>query len=222
MKKNKALTAALSVFALTMMSMCAIGGTFAKYVTTGSDQDTARVAKWGVTITYTADDVDTTTELNGDEEAHLSSTQYLMAPGTKGHLVSVVVTGTPEVSVHVEQEATFDLTGDWTIDHDGDNATAEIFHCPIVFYVDGDAIPTQTSEKDLENAIITALERSTDFVANTDLSTKGFDRSLRWEWAFENNLDNTKDKYDTLLGDNAATANLGFTVGLTTTISQID
>ena len=51
MKKNKALRAASALLVLTLLTTSIIGGTFAKYTSRGSVNDTARVAKWGVDIT---------------------------------------------------------------------------------------------------------------------------------------------------------------------------
>ena len=51
MMKNKMMRAASILLVAVLLSTCAISGTFAKYVTTASGTDTARVAKWGVVIT---------------------------------------------------------------------------------------------------------------------------------------------------------------------------
>ncbi len=50
MRKNKMMRAASGLMVLTMLSTCAISGTFAKYVTEDRANDTARVAKWGVAL----------------------------------------------------------------------------------------------------------------------------------------------------------------------------
>ena len=50
MKKNIAMRVAAFLFILTMISTCAFATTFAKYTTKGEATDSARVAKWGVTI----------------------------------------------------------------------------------------------------------------------------------------------------------------------------
>ena len=52
MKKNKMMRLASCLLVLVMLSTSMISGTFAKYVTTGSAEDTARVAKFGVDIKY--------------------------------------------------------------------------------------------------------------------------------------------------------------------------
>ena len=50
-KKNWTLRAAVLMLALVLITSCFVGGTFAKYVTGGSGTDSARVAKFGVTVT---------------------------------------------------------------------------------------------------------------------------------------------------------------------------
>lgn len=49
MKKNKMMRLASWLLVLTLLTTCIISGTFAKYVTSDEADDTARVAKWGVT-----------------------------------------------------------------------------------------------------------------------------------------------------------------------------
>ncbi len=47
MKKNNALRVAALLLALTLITTCFVGGTFAKYITEVSSEDSARVAYWG-------------------------------------------------------------------------------------------------------------------------------------------------------------------------------
>ena len=51
MKTNKMMRLASVLLVAVLLSTCAISGTFAKYVTTKEASDSARVAKFGVTIT---------------------------------------------------------------------------------------------------------------------------------------------------------------------------
>ena len=44
-KKNRTLRAAVLMLALVLITSCFVGGTFAKYVTSGDAGDNARVAK---------------------------------------------------------------------------------------------------------------------------------------------------------------------------------
>ena len=50
MKKNVMMRLACFLLVAVLISTSAISGTYAKYVTEGSSKDTARVAKWGVTV----------------------------------------------------------------------------------------------------------------------------------------------------------------------------
>ena len=54
-KKNWTMRAAVLLFALVLISSCFVGGTFAKYVTSAGGSATARVAKFGVTVTAAND-----------------------------------------------------------------------------------------------------------------------------------------------------------------------
>ena len=47
MKKNRTMRAAALLLALTLMTSCFVGGTFAKYTTSSTGEDSARVAYWG-------------------------------------------------------------------------------------------------------------------------------------------------------------------------------
>lgn len=109
MKKNKMMRLASVLLVLTLLSTSVISGTFAKYTTQDSASDSARVAKWGVTLqvmgklygeaykdTIVANDDTTLTVLAYD---HASADDYVIAPGTNsddGFHISL--TGTPEVT----------------------------------------------------------------------------------------------------------------------------
>ena len=71
MKKNRMLRTASALLVLTLLTTSTIGGTFAKYVTSGRATDTARVAKWGVEI---------------KTSGSLYSNAYAKAEGVNGNL----------------------------------------------------------------------------------------------------------------------------------------
>ena len=121
MKKNKALRAASALLVLTLLTTSIIGGTFAKYTTSGIGTDSARVAKWGVTVNSTSNAF--ATEYNTDDTS-VSGTiaksvvtangtgadgKKLVAPGTSGNLLATSITGTPEVAVKVTTSAELKL-----------------------------------------------------------------------------------------------------------------
>ncbi|MBQ3571327.1 MAG: hypothetical protein IJA15_00710, partial [Clostridia bacterium] len=99
MKKNKSLRLASVLLMLCLITTCAVSGTFAKYTTSATATENARVAKWGIEMeagasafsdTYNADKV----KSNGDK---------VVAPNSNGSN-TYEVSGTPEVAY----EITFD------------------------------------------------------------------------------------------------------------------
>lgn len=235
MKKNWTMRVALLIVALSLITSCFVSGTFAKYVTSGNGTDIARVAKFGVTVTATADAFDTeyakddTTFTLADNTVVSSNTDNLVAPGTTHDVAVVTLAGTPEVAVRVAYEATIELSG-WTLD-----GTTE--YCPIVFTVDGATYGTNdtaaTNKSANVAALVTAVKNaieacSADYEANTDLSTaQGTDCAISWEWPFETGADATEkaanDIKDTTLGNNAANGTAAvISITLTATVTQID
>ena len=220
-KKNVLMRSAGLLLVLVLVTSCFVGSTFAKYTVGGTGSDTARVAKFGVNVTasgtmfareYATDDGSA-----GTITKSVISTDKVVAPGTKGNMASMTLTGTPEVAVRVSYAVNkFELKG-WTTD-----GTTE--YCPLVFtvgtasYKIGDAGITSVSDlQDKVKAAITAYSK--DYEANTDLSGVGTDSlKVSWAWAFEGD-----DAKDTALGsraaeDKAATVELE----ITTTVTQID
>lgn len=226
MKKTKLMRAALLLLVLTLITSCFVGGTFAKYVTKGDSTDTARVAKWGVTVEatgktfaheYTKDDQNAAP---GMSKSVVSRTDdMVVAPGTSGSMATVKLSGTPEVAVSVNYTADFKVKG-WTV-KDGDNET---FYCPLEITVGkttikGAAYPNDQTgfEKAVNDAIAGC---SKNYVANTTLADKEADDSLAVSWKWEFNGDDVKD---TALGDLAAKDKAPtVTLAITTTVTQID
>jgi len=85
-----------------LLTTSVISGTFAKYVTAATANDSARVAKWGITMSngddmFKANYVDTVVAANG--------TDKIVAPGTDGS-TTYEVDGTPEVDYKITFEGT--------------------------------------------------------------------------------------------------------------------
>ena len=235
-KKNWTLRAAVLMLALVLITSCFVGGTFAKYVTSGSGTDSARVAKFGVTVTANGDvfakEYDTNDQtVVGTIAKSVISTDKVVAPGTtsNGDFVAATITGTPEVAVRVSYKldaASLQLEN-WK---DADDE----FYCPLVFRVknnNGNTVISgmefQTAEA-MKAALVNAVAAYTrDYAPGTDLSGKAADTlAISWEWPFETGTDADKpanNVKDTFLGDEAA-AGRAATVSLTlaTTVTQID
>ena len=241
MRKNKMMRTASGLLVATLLTTSVISGTFAKYTTAASGKDSARVAKFGVTITttgdmfkdeYATDDTDVAKAgiITKSVITSGAAGDAVVAPGTSGTLAKAAITGTPEVAVRVAYEPTLTLDG-WK---DGKNKE----YCPIVFKVNGvtyglngmkDAAGTvvtnpSDSIADLQTAVEGAIKAySKDYAPKTDLSEKtGEYIDVSWEWAFDKN----DDAKDTHLGDCAAdtdtTNDSKVELSVKTTVTQID
>ncbi len=108
MKKNKMMRAASALLVLTLLSVCVISGTFAKYVTSVSGNDEARVAKWG--FTQASISLDGLFKDAYDTTVKSSDGAAVIAPGTTGSKTFDFTYGgngtAPEVSY------TFDVSTD--------------------------------------------------------------------------------------------------------------
>lgn len=210
MKKNRFIKLASGLLVLCLMTTCVIGATLAKYTTAKDTQDSARVAKWGVTITAVSNSA-FKTEYDKDDSTYSgtgtvtvkssSSDEKVVAPGTSGNATQISISGTPEVAVRLS----FNLTvvnevklaaGTYT-NTDGATVTLNDEYTPVVFTLsNGSESPLATGT--LEQ-IANYLSRYTvDYAPGTDLSTTPT-YTLSWKWNFDGN-----DVADTILGDLAA------------------
>ena len=233
MKKTKLMRAALLLLVLTLITSCFVGGTFAKYTTSKTGSDTARVAKWGVTVTahgetfaktYATD----TKGVAGAAGAIVNSVvsadaDKVVAPGTKGDMVKMTITGTPEVAVRVNYTADFKVE-DWTVDGK--------FYCPLHIKVgstwyDGTGYDSKDA---FETAVSKAIsDLSGNYDAGTNLRSENVtEPSVSWEWPYENTGASTDtgvknhqtNEKDTALGNLETAPTVSLTV--TTTVTQID
>ena len=118
MKKNKSMRLAGGLMIATMLSTSIVSGTYAKYVTSDNAEDSARVAKFGVTVTASGSLFDKTymsvgggntpggtTANTGDTTLTVESSNAnnLVAPGTKNdNGITFAIAGTPEVDVKLD------------------------------------------------------------------------------------------------------------------------
>ena len=244
-KKNVTLRAAAVLFALALITSCFVGGTFAKYVTNGTGSDKARVAKFGVTVeangTMFAEQYDTDKEAKTVVSSRVGVAEgkkdNVVAPGTSGKMVSMKLSGQPEVDVHVNYAPTVTLSDNWK---DKDNN----FYCPLQIKVNGIMIDghrftdKQQFVDEIVKAIVNHQKNNVVYKAGTDLSTDTVgDNALTisWAWPFETATsddptpetaaaekaaNNVKDTY---LGDQAALNNAAtIEISVVTTVTQVD
>ena len=119
MKKNRMMRLASILLVCVLLSTSVISGTFAKYVTSDSASDSARVAKWGIDVMVNGNLFGTDYKVN-DSSAEAdrvivktsnsvssSDAENLVAPGTMNDTgFTVKITGTPEVSYDVAANTT--------------------------------------------------------------------------------------------------------------------
>ena len=115
MKKNKTMRLASGLLCATLLTTSIVGGTFAKYITTDSAKDTARVAKFGVVASASgnlfgdsyvksgqtnANEIQTAAwSANTESATAWSDDALIVAPGTQNTKgMTFTVKGTPEVS----------------------------------------------------------------------------------------------------------------------------
>ena len=205
MKKNVMMRVASALLVAVLMTTCAISGTFAKYTTSASDSDSARVAKWGVNVVVTSDAAFEAQYDVGEADVDVKATEDVVAPGTKGTLAAVAITGAPEVAVEIDVTGTLTLTG-WEIEGSE--------YCPIKF-----TIGTETF-KIGENGItnIAGLKAAVEGAFNSyyDKARVEVGDSLAvtldatWEWAFTGD-----DVKDTKLGNLATAPTIAFECSVT-------
>ncbi len=217
MKKNWTMRVGVALVALTLITSCFVGGTFAKYTTAGTGTDSARVARFGVTVTANGN-MFTDEYANADNSVTVVGRggAKVVAPGTSGDMASMTLHGEPEVDVKVTYEAMVELSNNW-VDEDGD------FYFPLDIIVNKQEVDLSGAKnKDaVTSAVATAIKNySKTYKAGTNLSTVGADSlAISWKWDFEGN----NDVNDTYLGDQANKGNAGrITIGVKTTVTQVD
>lgn len=244
MKKNVMMRVAAMLLVCVMATTCGISGTFAKYVTEGSSDDFARVARFGVTVTANFADLfayEYATHTNHADDADKLTVKSIfggdvVAPGTTRKMADFTVIGRPEVDVMVTYTVDFELGDNWMVDTN-DDSVVDSEYCPLVisvngkFYyiggtdLDGNAI---TSVNELELAVEAAIVASNKYYnAGDDLSVIANDLEVSWKWHFEGSAEHVGgtgpacqwDKFDTQLG-NAFNATVS--LDITCTVTQVD
>ncbi len=190
----------VAVLAVTMMfTMCFVGGTFAKYTSSGTGTDTATVAKWDIRVngseiatsnTFTFDLFQTITDsdLTSAETDIAPADGSIIAPGTSGKF-SIAIQNLSQVN------ATYAI--DYTVTNDG--------NIPVEFSTNGTHWKTNINDLDVTNV---AIGLGTDTTV-----------TVQWRWRFEADSVTEGDNADTTLGkDGTATLEVSAKV----TATQVD
>ena len=250
-RTNKTIKAAALMLALTLITSCFVGGTFAKYVTSDNAEDCAQVARWGVNFyLHKLEELDLfTTSYESENDIQSSSvsvkteTDKLVAPGTYGHTISFGVTHQKNKAPEVSYLVTFDITDGYKsvklTQGTGDSAVS---YEPIWWTVNLGGTDIDTNSI---GAAVDAIE-AYKFYYDVDTGlyyefidgaweTTGENNApcinISWAWWFEDDYnESTCSHYDTILGDVAAgldapegvTVNTEISIELTATATQLD
>lgn len=213
MKKNLVFKLGLFCAALVLIATCFVSSAWAKYTSTVSATDTARVAKWEVSMVAGADEVmnstkltlfDTTFKNIKKETINTDGTTKLIAPGSTGQF-SFVVNSSSQVSVQFDFDA--DVTNanniplKWTVKL-GDE----------VVYSNGDDLETGIKNANVLYKANTTDDDITGYKTVTGAQTI----TIIWNWAYE--VDDAGNTADTGLGT-AGSATC--TVKLSMTATQV-
>ena len=232
MKKNAMLKIAAILMVAVLLTTCAISSTFAKYVSTDKDSDSARVAKWGIVV-----DVEAAGAFAGSygDKVQVGATDVkdLVAPGTKNdNAVSVTISSdmvevdaavvvTPGEDEDGNELSFVDLEG-WTI------GTGNTFYCPLVIKVDITGKETATFQQTESLNSAAALEGAINTYSAENFGADDFDiqagaafsktLTIGWSWAYgevtteADGYVNGNDVNDTLLGNSAVDHTIAFNV----------
>ncbi len=221
--------------ALCLMTSAFVGSTLAKYTTKANANDTARVAKWGITLgtsgtlfseQYLAQEPTTTVDDTGisvqvADAANVE--QNVVAPGTKNSTgMTFTIGGTPEVDFKFEVAVTAtDIVlaagnyDDATTPAVGDQFNLANAYNPVKFTLVKTGEATPLVDGGTLDAVETALEGlSKDKIESNAPFEAAGTYTLTWEWPFEGG----NDAADTYLGNNVQ--NISFDVTFTAT--QLD
>lgn len=206
MKKNKMMRVASALLVAVLLTTCAISGTFAKYVSQANGFDTARVAKWEITLEgeklVAAGSADTVafelfdyTDSNVDVDGAADNAQVI-APGTSGSFQFDLVNNS---EVNAQYTISFTEQNDYNI--------------PLQYSVDG------TTWKDSIAEL--AMAELTDQAIAMNGGTEN--RTIYWRWVFEGTTSGAHagqtDANDTALGL-GGTASV--TIYATVVVEQVD
>lgn len=219
MKKNKMMRTASVLLVLTLLTVCVISGTFAKYTTTADGTDTARVAKWGFeSSSVELNDLFSKTYKGAADGAGntVVSEDDVIAPGTSGSGSFNFVYGGSAEATAPEVDYNF------TVSTDGssiDNAIKN--NANIQWKLDNGAWVTW----DQLIASIEALSGSTNgskaYKAGelpAAFNATSGSHTVSWQWVYS--TDATADGKDTGMGN--ATDLADVTLKITLNATQID
>lgn len=233
MKKTKFMRAALLLLVLTLITSCFVGGTFAKYTTSSSGSDKARVAYWGFNqAAVTEIKLFNTTYDNGNVNS--SITDNVIAPGTSQSSTFAFGYANYKTDKITAPEVAYTFkvstTGSSCAQSIKDNTN-------IKWYLDKELAPASgTAIEGSWDALLAAIEALDGNKTNDKYDAGSLPEAFKdanvsthevgWKWAFETTGEKMveQDTTDTDMGNATNLANdlANVTLKITVTATQID
>lgn len=219
MKKNTMMRVASALLVAVLLTTCAISGTFAKYVTSATSEDQARVAYWGFQSTNAIDITglfaNSYSSANG-ETVKSEDGKDVIAPGTTNTVTFAFAYG--ETATANAPEVAYDFT----VSVDGSYCdTAIANNANIIWYLDDvkqadwgtllDSIKALSGEAD-GTARYMPGQLPAEFTKADDPHT------IKWEWVFS--TDDAADANDTAMGNAAVLDDVKIVITISAT--QVD
>ncbi len=221
MKKNRMMRFASLVLVLTLLSTCAISGTFAKYTSTDSATDNARVAYWGFGSNIMGD-----LDLFDGSYTNVASkdSANVVAPGTEKTATITLSytpngdTKAPEVAYKYDVVATATSTNGYTALDSNPNFKWTL------------KVPgaTTATEYDTVAKLIEAINATSQTSISAGSLPTGYAEdgtaaySIGWTWAYQTEGEGmtTQDTTDTAMGNDTTPDDVTITIAIT--VTQID
>ncbi len=240
MKKNGTMRVAALLLALTLISSCFVGSTFAKYVTSTTVQDTARVAYWGFKATAELDldlfdgeyDKDTADFIESTLTVVAENDDNVIAPGTSKEVkFSFAYTDNAAKDIQAPEVA-YNFTVNATVGGIATGYSALDANKNFYWTLDGVKCDANGDGNSTVEELIAAIKAlsghesgSQDYAAGdlpaafaTVNGNDAIEHTIGWEWIYH--TDANADAYDTIMGNAENLDDLIITI--TITAEQID
>ena len=228
MRKNRMMRLASILLVCVLLTTSVISGTFAKYTTSVTSEDEARVANWGFTATTAEFDLFDGTYDNVAYQTSSGTPTNLIAPGTEKKDAGAFKMVLAENEKAPEVAYTFEITTT------GSECALEIQNNKnIIWYLDDVKVGTNGTWNELLDAIMNLDGNKTYAPGDFPEAFKsGATHKVGWEWVFDGGGNEyevsgvtgsgaggklTQDEYDTYMGNQATLAQVKLVITFTAT-----
>ena len=225
MKKNKAMRLASALLVLTLLTTCAISGTFAKYTTSTTGTDKARVAYWGFDqAAATAIDLFDGTYDNVKSSGEVDGFSNVVAPGTSKKTTFAFGYTNYKTNAITAPEVAYTFTVNPTVTGDYDELDK---NANFKWILKADHWPSGIECKTVAE-LLDAIKQLSGDESGTKTYAPG---TLPYDFAFADDIyhigwiwnfskDAAGDAADTAMGNSQTLENVTFTITITAT--QVD